>query len=113
MKYPISEFGLNTRIETSIVLQYLPVIINHATTGHKLQGKTVKTLVIVEWSKYKNWAYVVLSRVKTLSGLFLTKPLPDDINFEPATDYLEMMENLRKTILATREQVLVLKETLI
>jgi len=112
VKYPICEFGLNTRIQTSIELQYLPVIVNHATTGHKLQGKTVRSLVIAEWSKVKNWAYVVLSRVKTLNGLFLTKPLPDDINFSPANDYLEMMQHLRETILATPEQVSELKQTL-
>jgi len=43
VSYPISEFGLKSRIKTDIELQYLPVIMNHATTGHKLQGKTVKS----------------------------------------------------------------------
>jgi hypothetical protein len=112
VKYPISEFGLNTRIQTSIELQYLPVIVNHATTGHKLQGKTVKSLVIAEWSRVKNWAYVVISRVKTLSGLFLLKPVPEDIDFSPAEEYLEMMTILRKTILAYPKQVAELKATL-
>jgi hypothetical protein len=51
--------------------------VNHTTTGHKLQGKTVKLLGIAEWSKVKNWAYVVLSRIKTLGGLFLMKPIPE------------------------------------
>ena len=112
VKYPISEFGLNTRIQTSIELQYLPVIVNHAKTGHKLQGKTVKSLVIAEWSRVKNWAYVVISRVKTLSGLFLLKPVPEDIDFSPAEEYLEMMTILRKTILAYPKQVAELKATL-
>jgi hypothetical protein len=112
VKYPISELGLNTRIQTSIELQYLSVIVNHATTGHKLQGKTVETLVIAQWSKVKNWAYVVLSRVRTLNGLFLTKPIPEDIDFAPANDYLDMMAHLRATILATPEQVSELKQTL-
>jgi hypothetical protein len=65
--------------------------VNHATTGHKLQGKTVKSLVIAVWSKVKNWAYVVISRVKTLSGLFLVNPIPEDIDFSPADEYSEMM----------------------
>ncbi len=99
VKYPISEFGIKSRIQTNIELQYLPVIENHATTGHKLQGKTVKSLVIAEWSKVKNWAYVVLSRVKTLSGLFLMSPIPEDIDFGPAQDYLDMMRNLRERFL--------------
>jgi hypothetical protein len=93
-------------------MQYLPVIVNHATTGHKLQGKTVEKLVIAEWSKVKNWAYVVLSRVKTLKGLFLVKPIPDDIDFAPEGDYLDMMTYLRQNILATPEQVSELKQTL-
>jgi hypothetical protein len=88
------------------------VIVNHATTGHKLQGKTVKSLVIAEWSRVKNWAYVVISRVKTLSGLFLVKPIPEDIDFSPADEYLEMMTILRQTILATPEQVSELKASL-
>jgi hypothetical protein len=36
VKYPICKFGLNTRIQTSIELQFLPGIVNHATTGHQL-----------------------------------------------------------------------------
>jgi hypothetical protein len=112
VKYPICEFGLNTRIKTSIQLEYLPVIVNHATTGHKLQGKTVKSLVIAQWSKVKNWAYVVLSRVKTLDGLFLMQPIPEDIDFSPPNDYLDMMSHLRTTILATPEQVSELKQSL-
>jgi hypothetical protein len=55
----------------------------------------------------------ILSHVKTLyDGLFLMKPIPEDIDFAPANDYLDMMTHLRTTILATQEQVLELKETL-
>jgi hypothetical protein len=54
VKYPISEFRVKARVQTNIELQHLPVtIMNHATSGHKLQGKTVKSLVIAEWSKVK------------------------------------------------------------
>jgi hypothetical protein len=80
--------------------------VNHTTTGHKLQGKTVKLLGIAEWSKVKNWAYVVLSRIKTLGGLFLMKPIPEDIDFLPPNkEKLDMMVNLKSTVLATPEQV--------
>ena len=112
VKYPICEFGITARLQTCIELKYLPVIVNHATTGHKLQGKTVKSLVIAEWSKVKNWAYVVLSHVKTLDGLFLMKPIPEDIDFSPANDYLDMMAHLRQTILATPKEVSELKKNL-
>jgi hypothetical protein len=40
VKYPISEFGVKSCVQTNIELQHLPVIVNHATAGHRLQGKT-------------------------------------------------------------------------
>ena len=43
----------------------LPVIINNATTGHKLQGSGVDNVFVHTWSYATNWAYVMLSRVKT------------------------------------------------
>jgi hypothetical protein len=46
VKYPISELRQNSQVQARTELQYLPVIVNHATTGHKLQGKPVKSLVL-------------------------------------------------------------------
>jgi hypothetical protein len=107
-KYPISKFGVNCRIQTNIKLGYLPVIVNHATTGHKLQGKTVRSLVIAEWLRWII-GLPTLSPVKTLSGLFLMSPSPEAISFGPAKDDLDMMQILRQRILATPEQVSKLK----
>ena len=54
---------------------------NIATTGHKLQGMSKDTLIINNWNYGSaNWIYVVLSRVRTRSGLYLAKPL--DLNKE-------------------------------
>jgi hypothetical protein len=58
----------------------LPVIINNATTGHKLQGTGVDCLFVHNWSYVTNWVYVMLSRVKTRAGLFCRKPLSTDTN---------------------------------
>ena len=107
--FPISEVGKKIRIKTKIQIVHFPVVLNHATTRHKLQGKSLDALGIAQWSKAKNLAYVVISRVRTLAGLFLTQPIPDDIDFMPSADYLAMMENLRNTILATPDQVETLK----
>ena len=85
---------------------------NHATTCHKLQGRTVTLLVMAQWSKDKKWAYVVISRVRALGGVFLTSPIPEEIHFSPASEYFDMMANLRQTILTTPEQVAELKATL-
>ena len=87
-------------MSTQIQFTQFPVLGNYATTGHKLQGNSVDELVIAEWSQLKNGAYVVLSRVRTLAGLFLTEPIPDNIDFRPAPEYLDMMENHRGTIMA-------------
>ena len=75
--YPDS---LQTGGQTSDQLLYmqgkqLPILCNNATTGHKLQGATIETLFVHSWSNVRNWTYVVLSRVKTLKGLFLRRKL--------------------------------------
>ncbi len=101
VKFPVFEMGRELRVATTMELTQFPVVVNYATTGHKLQGKSLDELLIAQWSKVKNWAYVVLSRVRTLAGLFLEFPIPDDIDFSPHPEYLDMMERLRNTILVT------------
>ena len=51
------------RMDACLNVVHFPVVINHATTGHKLQGKSLDELVVAEWSGVQNWAYVVLLRV--------------------------------------------------
>ena len=41
------------------------IIVNNATTGHKLQGSGVENLFVHNWYYVTNWVYVILSRVKT------------------------------------------------
>ena len=59
-------------------MNILPVNIATVCTGHKLQGRSKDTLA---WPKFnnnvvfQNWEYIVLSRVRTLNGLLLLKPL--------------------------------------
>ena len=61
----------------------LPVVSNNATTGFKLQGSSVPSLIVKEWNRKKNWTYVMLSRVCERKGLFLESPISEN----PA-DYL-------------------------
>ena len=56
------------------------IIVNNATTGHKLQGSGVQNLFVHNWYYVTNWVYVILSRVKTISGLFLRKKLDNDLS---------------------------------
>lgn len=57
----------------------IPLNMNDATTAHKLQGSSKDKLIATSWTKkFANYVYVVLSRVRTLSGLYLLQPLDVD-----------------------------------
>ena len=81
----------------SMKAMQLPIISNNATTGHKLQGCTVKQLFVHEWTNNaKNWIYVVLSRVKTMKGLFCCQKVPSDLKFYAVPeDLINMMEGMQ------------------
>ena len=54
---------------------------NKATTVHKLQGVSLNRMVIRLWScKFPKRIYVALSRVRTLSGLFICEKLNKNKN---------------------------------
>jgi len=74
----------------------LPVIGNDATTGHKLQGCSVEHLFVHEWTqRCKNWIYVVLSRVRSISGLFCRERLPTNMTlYEVPEELTGMIERL-------------------
>ena len=73
-------------------MRLLPVNISTASTGHKLQGRSKDTLIITSWPNFKNnyifnnWEYVVLSRVRTLNGLYLFEPIDEIRSFEPSEE---------------------------
>lgn len=78
-------------------LNRFPVLVNHATTGHKLQGQTKDDGVFIkEWHYKKNWPYVVLSRVTTLAGLFLQKPIDATKNYTKDSRLLNMLSQFKK-----------------
>ena len=54
--------------------QQFPCVLNNATTGHKLQGKTVENIFVCNWNYTSNWVYVVLSRVKKTQRTFPATP---------------------------------------
>ena len=64
--------------------------ISTASTGHKLQGRSKDSIIITSWPNFTNnvvfanWEYVVLSRVRTLSGLYLLKPIDNQKSFAPS-----------------------------
>ena len=79
-----------------ITMQQFPFNSNIATTCHKLQGKTLKRLIInsFDYSK-KNWVYVVLSRITSLQGLVLLEKLDDTRDFSCNSQLLHWEKKLR------------------
>lgn len=58
-----------------ITVDQLPVNTNDGTTAHKLQGSSKVKLIVHNWKYSHGWVYTVLSRVRTIKGLFLSKKL--------------------------------------
>ena len=73
-------------------MKQIPATSNDATAGHKLQGMSKDAIVVTSWptgglaAMFKNWEYVVLSCVRTLSGLYLVEPIDMDKSFKPSSE---------------------------
>ena len=81
--------------QKSAKLTAFPVLVNHATTGHKLQGLSKDSLFVHAWSYTKNWPYVILSRVRTLKGLFLGQKLDSTKDFTNDSRMTRMLNRFR------------------
>ena len=63
---------LNMKHEIKVKIIQFGVNSNKVTTGHELQGVSWNRMIVMSWNyMWKTWIYVVLSRVQTLSGLFV------------------------------------------
>jgi len=73
---------------------------NDGTTGHKLQGMSKYYLIITSWPSgglFRNLEYTVLSRVRTLDGLFLFRPIGMEQSFEPSEELKAYFKHAKKT----------------
>jgi hypothetical protein len=63
------------KVDFHYKMKQIPANSNDATTGYKLQEMPKDVIVVMSWptgglaAMFKNWEYVVLSQVRTLSGL--------------------------------------------
>ncbi len=79
-------------------MNQIPANSNDAITGYKLQGMPKDIIIVLSWPiggmslMFKNWAYVVLSRVCTLSGLYLVEQIDMDKSFNPSPQLRSYME---------------------
>jgi hypothetical protein len=76
----------------------IPIKINNATSGHKLQGSSINKLFIHSWHYQKNWPYVILSKVKSFEGLFLRKQLDSNLKRYKIPNELTHMINELKNL---------------
>ena len=72
------------------------VNLNKATTGHKIQGTTLKRMMVTSWSYTHNWIYVVLPRVRRLEGLFMCNKLSALNSFLVDPKLIQEEERLRE-----------------
>jgi hypothetical protein len=96
-EYPMELLpGQVTWRHIDLKVNVFPVLVNHATTGHKLQGKTKENLIVSSWQYSVNWPYVALSRVRTHKGLFLREPLNRMKDYKYDDRLRRMMDKMRK-----------------
>ncbi len=80
----------------------IPANINDGTIKHKLQGISKDVIVVSSWptgglaTMFKNWEYVVLSHVRTVSGLYLVEPIDMGKSFKPSSELKKYIENARR-----------------
>jgi hypothetical protein len=95
-----SRFRLEGTLTTISVLQF-PCVLALVLTGHKVQGQTLESIIIGAISnQYKlggqGWLYVVLSRVRTLNGLFTFVKLNSNPKcYKARTDVITEMKRLK------------------
>ena len=105
VKINLKIFGQIVSVGGVNVTQF-PVNSNIATTGHKLQGMTKDSLIVFSWNyTFANWIYVVLSRVRTLQGLFLCQKLNEDQQFSCDEDLFREEERLAQLEITLSQQI--------
>ena len=78
------------------MMTQIPIKSSDAITGHKLQGLTKDHIIVYSWNKSTSWIYIVLSRVRKLSGLNLVRGLKLSDIKPPSQDYLLFMQQMEK-----------------
>jgi hypothetical protein len=101
VKMPLNLLPGFTKEQTyfiNMTFHQFPLIVNNCTTVHKLQGTTKNALYITAWNKAACWAYVALSRIRTLDGLFIRAPITADFNIPPHPALLRMLDRMKRNL---------------
>lgn len=95
---------LNSNKSLTVKLSQFPLVPTSAITVHKVQGQSMDRVIVTKWrdpkmvSQYPMTAYVALSRVRTLAGLYITHLLTkaDCEFFVPPLAVIDELERLDK-----------------
>jgi hypothetical protein len=107
--------NISKKVTFQCKMKQIPANSNDATIGHKLQGMSKFAVIVSSWptgslaAMFKNWEYVILSCVRTLSGLYLVKPIDMDKLFQPSpqlTSYMDKIRKFEKDMLEKRQQAI-------
>jgi hypothetical protein len=83
----------NKQKEFQCKMTQIPANTYDASTGHKLQDMSKDAIIVTSWpTGYKNWEYVVLSCVCTLSGLYLADSINLEKSFKPSQQLKSYIE---------------------
>ena len=88
------------RARAAMKVNQFPLNIANCRTVHKLQGRTLDNLVMVDGT---SWPYVALSRVRVLKGMFLIKPLNEIKKPGLCRDMRRMLQIFRAEILVEED----------
>ena len=88
----------NMQHKVSVIIRF-GVNSNKATTGHKLQGKTLVHLVINSFAyRCTHWIYVVLSRIRQFNNLILNKKLDIHRNYKAKPELVRWEKDMKTNI---------------
>jgi len=94
--------NLDKQRKRTFKLTQFPLVPSAALTVHKVQGQSLSRVIVGKWRDPKMVAqnamsaYVMLSRVRTLNGLYITQPLTraDCDHFVPSLEIVAELERL-------------------
>jgi hypothetical protein len=111
-KVSLTEYDTSITTNIQCKMKHTPANINDAPKGHKLQVMLRDVIIVASWptkSMFRNWEYVVLSHVRTLSGLYLVKPINIIKSFEPSDELKRYIKNAKEKetmLLTTRKDAM-------
>jgi hypothetical protein len=88
-------------------------LVSNSRKNHKAKNRKSKDVIIIaSWpttSIFRNWEYVVLSCVRTLSGLYLIKPIDIIKSFQPSDEFKRYIKHAKEketTLLTKRKDAI-------